>query len=86
MSTTRFAKVLKTREVVTLGFGAMIGWSWVLMTETLFLGFNKSSRGVYVPSPHGPPQDDQAEGEDEGGGYHRAHVQVRTHSLRNSMT
>ena len=32
MSTTRFAKVLKTREVVTLGFGAMIGWSWVLMT------------------------------------------------------
>ena len=32
MSTNRFAKVLKTREVVTLGFGAMIGWSWVLMT------------------------------------------------------
>ena len=32
MSTSRFAKVLKTREVVTLGFGAMIGWSWVLMT------------------------------------------------------
>jgi len=32
LSTTRFAKVLKTREVVTLGFGAMIGWSWVLMT------------------------------------------------------
>ncbi len=32
MSSDRFAKVLKSREVVTLGFGAMIGWSWVLMT------------------------------------------------------
>ena len=29
---TRFAKVLKSREVVSLAFGAMIGWSWVLMT------------------------------------------------------
>lgn len=28
----RFAKVLKGREVVALAFGAMIGWSWVLMT------------------------------------------------------
>ena len=28
----RFAKVLKRREVITLSFGAMIGWSWVLMT------------------------------------------------------
>ncbi len=28
----RFAKVLKGREVITLSFGAMIGWSWVLMT------------------------------------------------------
>ncbi len=28
----RFAKVLHTREVVALSFGAMIGWSWVLMT------------------------------------------------------
>ena len=28
----RFAKVLKTREVVALSFGAMIGWSWVLIT------------------------------------------------------
>ena len=27
-----FAKVLKSREVIALGFGAMIGWSWVLMT------------------------------------------------------
>lgn len=27
-----FAKVLKSREVVALAFGAMIGWSWVLMT------------------------------------------------------
>ncbi|MDG2277330.1 MAG: APC family permease [Pseudomonadales bacterium] len=30
--TQTFAKVLKTREVVALSFGAMIGWSWVLMT------------------------------------------------------
>ena len=29
---SQFAKVLKSREVVTLAFGAMIGWSWVLMT------------------------------------------------------
>ena len=28
----RFAKVLKAREVIALSFGAMIGWSWVLMT------------------------------------------------------
>ena len=28
----KFAKVLKSREVIALGFGAMIGWSWVLMT------------------------------------------------------
>jgi APA family basic amino acid/polyamine antiporter len=28
----RFIKVLNTREVITLAFGAMIGWSWVLMT------------------------------------------------------
>ena len=30
--TDRFAKVLKTPEVLTLSFGAMIGWSWVLLT------------------------------------------------------
>lgn len=30
----RFAKVLKSREVVALSFGAMIGWSWVLVTGT----------------------------------------------------
>ncbi len=30
--TQTFAKVLKTRDVVALSFGAMIGWSWVLMT------------------------------------------------------
>jgi len=30
--TQRFAKVLKTPEVITLSFGAMIGWSWVLLT------------------------------------------------------
>jgi amino acid transporter len=29
---TRFAKVLRGREVIALSFGAMIGWSWVLMT------------------------------------------------------
>ncbi len=28
----RFARVLKTRDVLVLAFGAMIGWSWVLMT------------------------------------------------------
>lgn len=31
-SQSRFAKVLKSREVIALSFGAMIGWSWVLMT------------------------------------------------------
>ena len=29
---TRFARVLKARAVLALSFGAMIGWSWVLMT------------------------------------------------------
>ena len=29
---SRFARVLKSRDVMTLAFGAMIGWSWVLMT------------------------------------------------------
>ncbi len=29
---TLFAKVLRAHEVVTLSFGAMIGWSWVLLT------------------------------------------------------
>ena len=27
-----FSKVLARREVITLSFGAMIGWSWVLLT------------------------------------------------------
>ncbi len=31
-SPQRFARVLRSREVITLAFGAMIGWSWVLMT------------------------------------------------------
>jgi APA family basic amino acid/polyamine antiporter len=31
-SSERFVKVLRSREVITLAFGAMIGWSWVLMT------------------------------------------------------
>lgn len=30
--TPRFNRVLRNRDVITLGFGAMIGWSWVLMT------------------------------------------------------
>jgi amino acid transporter len=29
---TRFVRVLKNRDVLVLAFGAMIGWSWVLMT------------------------------------------------------
>lgn len=29
---SRFVRVLKNRDVVVLGFGAMIGWSWVLMS------------------------------------------------------
>jgi APA family basic amino acid/polyamine antiporter len=29
---TVFARVLRAHEVVTLAFGAMIGWSWVLLT------------------------------------------------------
>lgn len=28
----RFRRVLRAREVLTLSFGAMIGWSWVLLT------------------------------------------------------
>lgn len=28
----RFARVLKARDVIALAFGAMIGWSWVLLT------------------------------------------------------
>ena len=27
-----FSKTLARREVLTLSFGAMIGWSWVLLT------------------------------------------------------
>ena len=30
--TPRFAKVLGRSAVLTLSFGAMIGWSWVLLT------------------------------------------------------
>jgi amino acid transporter len=29
---SRFARVLRSRHVITLAFGAMIGWSWVLMS------------------------------------------------------
>jgi APA family basic amino acid/polyamine antiporter len=28
----RFARVLKSRDVIAVAFGAMIGWSWVLLT------------------------------------------------------
>ncbi len=28
----KFSKTLAKREVITLAFGAMIGWSWVLLT------------------------------------------------------
>ncbi len=31
-STVRFSRVLTNRDAITLAFGAMIGWSWVLMT------------------------------------------------------
>lgn len=33
-TTTHFNRVLQQREVVTLSFGAMIGWSWILLTGT----------------------------------------------------
>ena len=36
--TQRFAKVLKAPEVITLSFGAMIGWSWVLLTGVWLTG------------------------------------------------
>ena len=29
---TDFARVLRSRDVLALSFGAMIGWSWVLLT------------------------------------------------------
>ena len=32
ISQHRFKRVLRTREVLTLSFGAMIGWSWVMLT------------------------------------------------------
>ncbi len=32
MPDAHFARVLRRREVLTLAFGAMIGWSWVLLT------------------------------------------------------
>jgi len=41
-----FAKVLKRREVLTLSFGAMIGWSWVLMTS--FWVQNAGSVGTLI--------------------------------------
>lgn len=31
-ASARLARVLKTKDVIALSFGAMIGWSWVLMT------------------------------------------------------
>lgn len=41
-----FSKVLKRREVLTLSFGAMIGWSWVLMTS--FWVQNAGSVGTLI--------------------------------------
>jgi len=32
LSQDRFARILKTREVIALAFGAMIGWSWVALS------------------------------------------------------
>ena len=32
-TSSRFQKILKGREVLALAFGAMIGWSWVLVTN-----------------------------------------------------
>ncbi len=31
---TRFLRVLGRREVLALAFGAMIGWSWVVLSGT----------------------------------------------------
>ena len=33
----RFARVLRTRDVIALSFGAMIGWSWVFVTGVWLL-------------------------------------------------
>ncbi len=41
-----FARVLKTRDVIVLGFGAMIGWSWILMTG--FWVINAGSLGTLL--------------------------------------
>ena len=38
----RFARVLKTRDVLILAFGAMIGWNWVLMTG-YWVGYGRRS-------------------------------------------
>jgi amino acid transporter len=32
--TGRFFKILGRREVLALAFGAMVGWSWVVLTGT----------------------------------------------------
>ena len=32
MSDSSFVRVIKRREVLTLAFGAMIGWSWVALS------------------------------------------------------
>ena len=45
-SSPRFARVLKARAVLALSFGAMIGWSWVLMTG--FWVTNAGSLGTLV--------------------------------------
>ena len=46
MSETRFVRVLRRREVLTLAFGAMIGWSWVLLTGQWLL--NAGTLGTVI--------------------------------------
>ena len=46
VETQKFAKVLKGPEVVTMSFGAMIGWSWVLLTGVWLIG--AGTFGVFI--------------------------------------
>ncbi len=42
----KFSKTLAKREVITLAFGAMIGWSWVLLTGQWLL--NAGTLGTVI--------------------------------------
>jgi len=44
----QFDKVLRQRHVIALAFGAMIGWSWVLMSG-LWIG-RAGTLGAVLPS------------------------------------